>query len=131
MIPRAAAESQSERRRPDRAWTRREYKGRKKPLHRLLIVTIATVTLVVVGGITAPSTVSGSALQLLLPFFAVLAVASIGQHLVIQQRGLDLSTAGIMAFAFEPIAVHFFVLQQQADRIGQLQLASGSKRGAL
>jgi ribose transport system permease protein len=99
MIPRAAAESQSERRRPDRAWTRREYKGRKKPLHRLLIVTIATVALVVVGGIAAPSTVSASALQLMLPFFAVLAVASIGQHLVIQQRGLDLSVAGIMSFS--------------------------------
>ena len=99
MIPRAAAESQSERRRPDRAWTRREYKGRKKPLHRLLIVTIATVALIVVGGIVAPSTVSVSALQLMLPFFAVLAVASIGQHLVIQQRGLDLSVAGIMSFS--------------------------------
>src|SRR5204863_9261215 len=89
----------TERRRRDRAWTRREYKGRKKPLHRLLIVTIATVLLLVGGGIVAPSTVSISALQLMLPFFAVLAVASIGQHLVIQQRGLDLSVAGIVSFA--------------------------------
>lgn len=100
MIPRpAAVEPQSDRRRPERAWTRREYKGRKKPLHRLLIVTVATVVLLVGGGIVAPSTVSISALQLMLPFFAVLAVASIGQHLVIQQRGLDLSVAGIMSFS--------------------------------
>jgi ribose transport system permease protein len=99
MIPRPAADPQSERRRPERSWTRREYKGRKKPLHRLLIATIATVALLVGGGIVAPSTVSVSALQLMLPFFAVLAVASIGQHLVIQQRGLDLSVAGIMSFA--------------------------------
>jgi len=35
----------------------------------------------------------------MLPFFAILAVASIGQHLVIQQRGLDLSVAGIMSFS--------------------------------
>jgi ribose/xylose/arabinose/galactoside ABC-type transport system permease subunit len=35
----------------------------------------------------------------LLPFFSVLAVASIGQHLVIQQRGLDLSVAVTMSFA--------------------------------
>lgn len=97
--PRGVTEPQSERRRPERAWTKREYKGRKKPLHRLLIVTIATVALLVVGGMVAPSTVSVSALQLMLPFFAVLAVASIGQHLVIQQRGLDLSVAGIMSFA--------------------------------
>jgi ribose transport system permease protein len=94
-----ASEPSPERRRPERAWTKREYKGRKKPLHRLLIVTIATVVLLVVGGIIAPSTVSVSALQLMLPFFAVLAVASIGQHLVIQQRGLDLSVAGIMSFS--------------------------------
>lgn len=99
MIPRPAAEPQSERRRPERAWTRREYKGRKKPLHRLLIVTVATLLLLVGGGIVAPSTVSLSAVQLMLPFFAVLAVASIGQHLVIQQRGLDLSVAGIMSFS--------------------------------
>jgi ribose transport system permease protein len=93
------AETRPERRRPERSWTRREYKGRKKPLSRLLVVAIATAVLIVGGGIVAPSTVSVSALQLMLPFFAVLAVASIGQHLVIQQRGLDLSVAGIMSFA--------------------------------
>jgi ribose transport system permease protein len=93
------AEPQSGRRRRERAWTRREYKGRKKPLSRLWVVVIATVVLIVGGGLIAPSTVSVSALQLMLPFFAVLAVASIGQHLVIQQRGLDLSVAGIMSFS--------------------------------
>ena len=101
MIPKSAGdvESQPERRRPERSWTRREYKGRKKPLSRLLIAAIATTALIVGGGAIAPSTVSISALQLMLPFFAVLAVASIGQHLVIQQRGLDLSVAGIMSFS--------------------------------
>jgi len=101
MIPKSLghAETRPERRRPERSWTRREYKGRKKPLSRLLVVAIATAVLIVGGGIVAPSTVSVSALQLMLPFFAVLAVASIGQHLVIQQRGLDLSVAGIMSFA--------------------------------
>ena len=102
MIPprgTGAADQQSERRQRERAWTRREYKGRKKPLSRLLVVAIATAVLIVVGGIAAPSTVSVSALQLMVPFFAVLAVASIGQHLVIQQRGLDLSVAGIMSFS--------------------------------
>src|SRR5579862_8269679 len=81
---------------------------------------IATALLVLIGGIAAPSTVSVSALQLMLPYFAILAVASIGQHLVIQQRGLDLSTAGIMSFAAvivtklpngstDPAVVLFFV----------------------
>jgi ribose transport system permease protein len=99
MIPKSAGDAESQRRRPERAWTRREYKGRKKPLSRLLIAAIATAVLIVGGGILAPSTVSVSALQLMLPFFAILAVASIGQHLVIQQRGLDLSVAGIMSFS--------------------------------
>jgi ribose transport system permease protein len=94
-----AVQPQPDRRRPERTWTRREYKGRRKPLHRLLVVSAATVLLIVGGGIAAPSTVSVSALQLMLPFFAILAVAALGQHLVIQQRGLDLSVAGIMSFS--------------------------------
>jgi len=59
---------------------------------------IATALLVLIGGIAAPSTVTPAAILSTLPYFAILAVASIGQHLVIQQRGLDLSTAGIMSF---------------------------------
>ena len=44
MIPPKGASSadlHSDRRRPERNWTRREYKGKKKPLNRLLIVTLA------------------------------------------------------------------------------------------
>src|SRR5580658_7757945 len=59
---------------------------------------IATAILVLIGGIAAPSTISTAAILSTLPYFAILAVASVGQHLVIQQRGLDLSTAGIMSF---------------------------------
>src|SRR3954447_8028833 len=102
MIPprsTVAADQQAERRRAERTWTKREHKGRRKPLHRLLVVSAATPVLVAGGGIIAPSTVSISALQSMLPFFAILAVASIGQHLVIQQRGLDLSVAGIVSFS--------------------------------
>ena len=60
---------------------------------------VATALLVLIGGIAAPSTVNSAAILSTLPYFAILAVASIGQHLVIQQRGLDLSAAGIMSFA--------------------------------
>jgi ribose transport system permease protein len=94
-----ATEPQRQPRQRERSWTKREHKGRKKPLSRLWIVVISTAVLIVAGGLIAPSTVSVSALQLMLPFFAILAVASIGQHLVIQQRGLDLSVAGIMSFS--------------------------------
>jgi ribose/xylose/arabinose/galactoside ABC-type transport system permease subunit len=82
---------------------------------------IATAVLVLVGGIAAPSTVSVAAILSTLPYFAILAVASIGQHLVIQQRGLDLSTAGIMSFvavvvtklpdsSTDPAVVIFFIV---------------------
>src|SRR3974390_176620 len=59
---------------------------------------LPTPPLVLIGGFAAPSTISTAAILSTLPYFAILAVASIGQHLVIQQRGLDLSTAGIMSF---------------------------------
>jgi ribose transport system permease protein len=82
---------------------------------------IATALLVLIGGIAAPSTVSVAAILSTLPYFAILAVASIGQHLVIQQRGLDLSTAGIMSFvavvvtklpdsSTDPAVVLFFIV---------------------
>jgi ribose transport system ATP-binding protein len=60
---------------------------------------LATAALLVIGAIVAPSAVSASAFLSILPFVAILAVASIGQHLVIQQRGLDISIAGVMSFA--------------------------------
>src|SRR5580693_1345846 len=82
---------------------------------------IATALLVVIGGVAAPSTISTAAILSTLPYFAILAVAAIGQHLVIQQRGLDLSTAGIMSFcavvvtklpdsSTDPAVVIFFIV---------------------
>ncbi len=60
---------------------------------------IATVLLLIIGGIAAPSTVSASAILSMLPFFSILAIAAIGQHLVSQQRGLDLSVAGAISLS--------------------------------
>lgn len=60
---------------------------------------LATLVLVALGAVIAPSTVTASAFLSILPFAAILAVASIGQHLVIQQGGLDISVAGIMSLA--------------------------------
>jgi ribose transport system ATP-binding protein len=59
----------------------------------------ATLLLFLIGAVIAPSTVSPSSILSLLPFVAFLSVAAIGQHLVIQQRGLDISIAAIMSFA--------------------------------
>lgn len=70
-----------------------------RPLSQWSKALIATALLTIFGGAFAPSTISGGAILTMLPFVAILAVASIGQHLVIQQRGLDLSVAGIVSFA--------------------------------
>lgn len=70
-----------------------------QPLSLAAKAFIATALLILFGGLVAPSTVSATAIMTMLPFAAILAVASIGQHLVVQQRGLDLSVAGIMSFA--------------------------------
>ncbi len=60
---------------------------------------LATGILLIIGAISAPGSVSETAFLSLLPFVAILGVASIGQHLVIQQRGLDLSVAGVVSFS--------------------------------
>lgn len=66
---------------------------------KFMLALGATAILCLFGGIAAPSTVSANAILGMLPYFVVLAVSSVGQHLAIQQRGLDLSAAGVMSFA--------------------------------
>ncbi|ANT62260.1 MULTISPECIES: ABC transporter permease [Roseobacteraceae] len=59
----------------------------------------ALILLLVIGGVIAPSTIRPASISGLLPFAGILAVASIGQHLVIQQRGMDISVAGVFSLA--------------------------------
>jgi ribose transport system ATP-binding protein len=72
---------------------------RPRPVSQASKAGIAVVLLLILGGLLAPSTVSAGAILTMLPFVAILAVAAIGQHLVIQLRGFDLSVAGIMSFS--------------------------------
>jgi len=60
----------------------------------LVTVSGALVLLVVAGLLFAPSSVSRGALLGMLPFAAVLAIAALGQTLVVMQGGIDLSVAG-------------------------------------
>ncbi|MGA2529556.1 MAG: ABC transporter permease [Acidimicrobiales bacterium] len=59
----------------------------------------ATVLLFVVSPLIAPGSDSAGALKSILPFTAFLAIAGIGQTLVVQQRGLDLSITGMISLA--------------------------------
>ena len=59
-------------------------------------IWIATALLFVISPFLASGSLGRSALLSMLPFAAILAIASIGQTLVIQQRGLDLSVPGMI-----------------------------------
>lgn len=61
-------------------------------------IWIATVVLFLVSPLVAAGSLGYSAVVGMLPFAAVLAIAAVGQTFVIQQRGLDLSVPGMMAF---------------------------------
>jgi len=60
----------------------------------LVTVTTATVLLFIFSAMFASSSVSKGALLGMLPFAAVLAIVALGQTLVIQQGGIDLSVVG-------------------------------------
>jgi ribose transport system permease protein len=59
----------------------------------------ATAALFAASPLIAPGSLASSSLLSMLPFAAVLAIATLGQTLVVQQRGLDLSVPGSMALA--------------------------------
>lgn len=58
-----------------------------------------TVGLVAVSAVFTPQVLSGSSLNGMLPLAAVLSIAALGQTLVIQQRGFDLSIPGAMTLS--------------------------------
>lgn len=62
-------------------------------------IWIALVALVVASLIIAPGSLSGRAILTMLPVAAILAVASLGQSLTIQQGGIDFTVPGVMTMA--------------------------------
>ena len=70
-------------------------RGSRRLLSRgLATVLIATVGLFVVSLVFASSSVTRGTLLTMLPFASALAIASLGQTLVVMQGGIDLSVAG-------------------------------------
>ena len=61
-------------------------------------IWIATIALLLISPLVAPGSLAAAPVLGMLPFAAVLAIAAAGQTLVVQQRGLDLSVPGMMAF---------------------------------
>jgi ribose transport system permease protein len=62
-------------------------------------IWIATVALFAVSGWAAPGSVAPGALRAMAPFAGMLAIVAVGQTLVIQQRGIDMSAVGAIALA--------------------------------
>jgi ribose transport system permease protein len=66
---------------------------------KFLAIWVATVLLFLAAPWLAPGSVSASSLLTVSSFAAVLAIASIGQTLVVQQGGLDLTVPGVISLA--------------------------------
>src|SRR5436305_14250728 len=73
-----------------------ELVGLQLRIPRYSAIWVATGLLFAVSPLIAHGSVSSSALLSTLPFAAILAIAGIGQTLVVQQRGLDLSVPGMI-----------------------------------
>ena len=70
-------------------------RGSRKLVNRgLITVLVATGGLVVLSHFVAPSSLDRGTLLTMLPFASALAIAALGQTLVVQQGGIDLSVAG-------------------------------------
>src|SRR5438132_13013657 len=62
---------------------------------RFLPVWVAFAVLAAVAAIIAPETLQHTSWAYVLPYMTILAVAALGQMLVVVQAGIDLSTPGV------------------------------------
>lgn len=63
---------------------------------RFVTIWFALAGLFLLSALIAPASIQGSTLSAVLPFFAFLAVASMGEAIVVMTGGLDISVAGII-----------------------------------
>ncbi len=66
---------------------------------QFLAIWPATIVLFILSPILARGSVSGSSILVVFSFASILAIAAVGQTLVIQQGGLDLTVPGVMSVA--------------------------------
>lgn len=65
----------------------------------LVTMVIALVAILALGFLVAPSSLAPGVLLGVIPFASVLAIAGLGQMLVVQQSGIDLSVPGAVSIA--------------------------------
>ncbi|WP_171061638.1 ABC transporter permease [Rhodococcus zopfii] len=99
--------------------------------HQAVPIIGATIALFVLCALFVPGSVTGLSLNAMLPLAAVLAVASVGQAIVIRQRGIDLSVGGTMTLCAVvlawfstrhavPLAITLLVVAMTAVSIGTI-----------
>jgi ribose transport system permease protein len=66
---------------------------------RFAPIWLLAVVVFVISPLIAPGSITASALTAMLPFAGVMAIAALGQTLVITHGGIDLSVPGVMAVA--------------------------------
>jgi ribose transport system permease protein len=64
---------------------------------RFLPIWLAMAALLVVAALFAPNTLENTSWSYILPYGTILAIAALGQMLVVMQAGIDLSTAGVIS----------------------------------
>src|SRR3954452_12276940 len=65
---------------------------------RFLPVWLAMGALAIVAAIISPQTLQHTSWAYVLPYMTILALAALGQMLVIMQAGIDLSTPAVISF---------------------------------
>jgi ribose transport system permease protein len=73
---------------------------------RYSAIWIATILLFAISPLLASNSLTSSALLSMLPFASMLAIAAIGQTLVIQQSGLDLTVPGMILLSTVILTLH-------------------------
>ena len=71
---------------------------------RFLPVWFATAALAIVAAVRAPDALGNTSWSYVLPYATILAIAALGQMLVVMQAGIDLSTPGVISFGGNLIA---------------------------
>src|SRR6185295_19474025 len=83
------------------------------------------------GYLTAPSSMSRGAVLGMLPFAAVLAIAALGQTLVVMQGGIDLSIAGTLSLVIVIITHEAYGDDAKVLPAAALALAVAAMAGVL
>ena len=65
---------------------------------RFLPIWLAAGVLALVAAISAPAALQHTSFAYVLPYMTILAIAALGQMLVVMHAGIDLSTAGVISF---------------------------------